>query len=272
MRESNIPTPRQAYPIGVGGFCLPFVSLLDDEHIRVELAVVTISPPKGEELRSDRITVRTTAGWQSDPEDDRSYGQHEYNIRRAGNKYDYVENSYIRAVDEGRLGDHAKLVREIVYQERKSSYVKAGADYAKWIAQTLGCVLHDLHHAKAGTARLVKLSKHGSVLTSDTIGRPVEFALYSKMPLSFGERGEKKFWLKRKTLDELAFSQLSGPKPQPMSLPFNSQCCPEMFDWSDNGVPKGLVEHWKGNPKSPPYGPVARLKPAFLAVLQNSKH
>jgi hypothetical protein len=126
MRESNIPTPRQAYPVSVGGFCLPFVSLLDKEHIKVELEVVTISPPTGEELRSDRITVRTTDGRQADPEDHHSYREHEYNVRQAGNKYDYVENSYIRALDEGRLSEHAKRSHETVYQERTRSYVKPG--------------------------------------------------------------------------------------------------------------------------------------------------
>src|ERR1022692_4010603 len=41
-RELNIPTPREAFPVTISGFTLPFVSLLDNEHCTAEMEVVTI--------------------------------------------------------------------------------------------------------------------------------------------------------------------------------------------------------------------------------------
>jgi hypothetical protein len=67
---------------------------------------------------------------------------------------------------------------------------------------------------------------HGEVLTWDIVGRPVEYALYSKMPVTFGEHGDKKFWLEGKPLDELRLHLLSGPKPEPFLLVFDSRRCP----------------------------------------------
>src|SRR5271166_6420177 len=43
MRALNIPTPRGADGVGIGGFIFPFVSLLDDEHCKAEMDAVTIS-------------------------------------------------------------------------------------------------------------------------------------------------------------------------------------------------------------------------------------
>jgi len=222
MRESNVPTPREACPVSIGGFGLPFVCWLDNEHIWTELALLTISQPKGEWLQSDRIAVRTTDGREADSEDDLGCAEYEHDARRAGNRYNYLENAYIRALDDGQLGEHADRVREIAHRERSSLYVKPDAGHAKRLAQASAFASHYPRHAKDRIPKLVKLNKHGSVLTSDTMGRPVEFALYSKMPVTSGERGEKKFWFGGKTLDELSFYRSSGPKPKPTSLPFDS--------------------------------------------------
>lgn len=43
MRATNVPTPREAHAVSIGGFDFPFVSLLDDEHCHAEMATVTIS-------------------------------------------------------------------------------------------------------------------------------------------------------------------------------------------------------------------------------------
>jgi hypothetical protein len=271
MRESNIPTPREACPVSISGLELPFVCLLDNEHIWAELAPLTISQPKGEWLQSDRIDVRTTDRWEGDSREDLGCTEYEQGARRTGNRYNYLENAYIRALDDGQLGKHAGRIHEIVHRERSSLNAKPDAGHAKPLAQASTFAFYYPRHAEERIAKLVKLNKHRSVLTSDAMGRPVEFALYSKVPVTCGERRERKFWFRGKTLDELGFYQSSGLKPKPTSLPFDSVRCPEMFDWSDNDVPKALVEHWKGNPKTPPYGAVARLKPAFLAALQNSK-
>ena len=43
MRATNVPTPREAHAVSIGGFDFPFVSLLDDEHCHAEMDTVTIS-------------------------------------------------------------------------------------------------------------------------------------------------------------------------------------------------------------------------------------
>jgi hypothetical protein len=98
----------------------------------------------------------------------------------------------------------------------------------------------------------------------DAIGRPGEYPLYSQQQLTDGRRVLK---FGGQALDEFTYYRVSGPRPEAPKLPFNSASSPEMFDWC-NDVPTALVEHWRGNPKAAPYGPVARLKPAILASLQ----
>ena len=39
IRESNVPTPRGADCVEIGGLIFPFVSLLDDEHCRAEVQI-----------------------------------------------------------------------------------------------------------------------------------------------------------------------------------------------------------------------------------------
>jgi len=74
-----------------------------------------------------------------------------------------------------------------------------------------------------------------SVLSSDAIGRPVEYPLCSQQPLTDGSRVIK---FRGQALDELTYHRLSGPKPKVSNLPFNSASSPEIFDWRKKDVPR----------------------------------
>jgi Resolvase, N terminal domain len=89
--------------------------------------------------------------------------------------------------------------------------------------------------------------------------------LYSKMPVTYGEHGDKKLWLEGKILDQFRFHQFSGSKPRPVLLEFDSRRLPELFEWFD--APSDLVEHWPRNSPSARAGRPARLKSSVLGKL-----
>jgi len=278
MRESNTPTPREAYRVSIGGFTFPFVSLLDDEHCNAEMAAVTIS--QRDFLPIDPCAV-ADEGFR--PDLIGSWGDH-----RDRREWWYKELKIVEALDQGMSGAFVRLVRDLLRQERLFLYVeRSGPLTAVSLSEKDERPMRTTVSPPGSSGQALRESKSrvyqrksrqrnrrpsgalDHALTRDTKGKPVEYALYSQRKLTDGKRILRFSGIAN--LDEFRFWLVSGPKPQPSSLPFNSLRCPEMFDWSDDAVPKGLVEHWRGNPKSSPYGPVARLKPAFLAALQNSK-
>jgi hypothetical protein len=172
------------------------------------------------------------------------------------------------------LGERAELIREVTARERADLHVRACA-----VRGATDCVF-ELFYPPGGMtkkrpdyemsapeesrkATLMGLT-HGEVLTWDIAERPVEHALYSKLPVTFGEHGGEKFWraLKGKTLDELRLHLLSGPKPEPFLFIFDSRRFPEQFEWED--APSDLVEHWPRNLPSRRFGRPSRLKQSFL--------
>jgi hypothetical protein len=278
MRETNIPTPREAYHIRIGGFILPFVSLLDNEHCNAEMAAVTIS-------RKEFLPSESTFLEGNSNDDDFLFNVVE---KRSGPRdsemWQYWE---VGLVARGRL---AEITRDVLREERMSLHVKRNDSWSgvtlsekdqrpmRTISYLSGIGITRLYFPARGKAdtqqrksRSHKLPSRGTLSdasTRDAIGKSGEFALYSKQRLTDGRR---LLSFRGLALDEFNFYRLSGPKPRPTSLPFDSMRCPEMFDWSYDGVPNRPVEHWRGNPKTYPYGPVARLKPAFLAALRNLK-
>jgi hypothetical protein len=278
MRESNIPTPREAYPVSISGILLPFVSLLDTAHCIAEMAAVTISLkeflPSESNLsvsNNDDHELRSTLGGSL------------YERRDWGLWQSWEVATVAVASWRSRL---AEITRDVMQQERASLYSKRGGPWSTFdlserddrpmmpATRSLTVSSHPPARKSSFRAQQRKPRRRhptsrqplGHALTRDVIGKPGEHALYSRQKLTDGRRVLKFDGL---FLDELASYRLSGPKPHPIPLPFDSARCPEMFDWSDSSVPKGLVGHWRGNPKSSPYGPVARLKPAFLAALRN---
>jgi len=263
---------REAQPIILRGFVFPFVSLLDCEHCKVEKMAVTIG--RHEILESDRTSIRSASdGREPDKEDD--VGQYKYNVKKAANRHDLVEDAYIRALDARKplLGKCAELIKDITARERANLHVTAcavrGTDsafgffYPGEVAKKgLACEMRAPEESKKAVLKGVT---HGQVVTSDIVGRPVEYALYSQMPVTCGEHGDKKFWLEGRTLDELRFHQFSGPKPRPVLLEFDSRRFPELFEWFD--APSDLVEHWPRNPRSPRAERPARLKQSALREL-----
>lgn len=281
MRESNIPTPRDAYPVSISGITLPFASLLDNEHCRSEMAAVTLSSQ--EFLPSES----TPFDGNSDGDNLRSSVFEKRSGQEDWGSWQYLEVSIAAvAAVRGRL---AEITRDILRQERASLLVKRSDSwsvvtlsekderprrriaYLTWV----GPRRLSFPRSKAKTprkSRRLKLPSRGAsshATTRDTVGKSGEFALYSEQKLTDGRR---LLSFEGLPLDEFSFYRLSGPKPRPISLPFDSVRCPEIFDWSHEGVPQGLVEHWRGNPKTSPYGPVARLKSSFLAALRNKPH
>lgn len=281
MRESNVPTPRDACAVSVNGFTLPFVSLLDDEHCKAELAAVTVSP------KEFLPTESTFSEGNSDGDNlrlsvvEKRGGQQDWGLWQ-----DWEVGVVAAAAVRGRL---AEITRDVLRQERASLHVKRGDSwsgvtlsekderpmrtiaYLAGVGPTRLCFPRSRAETQQRKSRRQKLPSRGALShasTRDAIGKSGEFALYSQQKLTDGRR---LLSFEGLALDEFSFYRLSGSKPRPTSLPFDSVRCPEMFDWSHDGVPKGLVEHWRGNPKTSPYGPVARLKPAFLAALRNSK-
>ena len=261
---------QEAQPVILWGFSFPFVSLLDREHCDVEKRAVTVV--SRETLESDRSPVPSVCdGREPDTED--GLGRYKYKAKKAGARYGYVEDAYIRALDakEKLLGKRAELIRDITAREQASLHVRACA------VRGTNCVFefyppgdvtkkrldHEMRAPQDESRKaILKGATHGQVLTSDSGGRPVEYALYSRVPVTYGEHGDNKFWLEGKTLDELRYYLFSGPKPTPVLWVFESSKFPEMFEWLD--PPSDLVEHWPRNPPSRRAGRPARLKQSAL--------
>ena len=270
MRESNAPTPRGADCVSIGGLILPFVSLLDDEHCKVEMDAVTIS---------QREFLPTASGAESEDENFNPDLIERWGDCRHWREWRHKEAKIVEALDLGMCGALVTVARHVLRHERAPLYVNATA---------ASCAVTLSERDARGIRAMPSLSVRSLLLTAkskatapqgrsrrpdgglsngfstDAIGRPVEYPLYSQQPLTDGSRVIK---FGGQGLDELTYYRLSGPKPKVSNLPFNSASSPEMFDWR-NDVPTALVEHWKNNPKSAPYGPVARLKPAVLASLR----
>jgi hypothetical protein len=278
MRESNIPTPREAFPVTISGFTLPFVSLLDNEHCTAEMEVVTIwrkefLPSKLSLSEGDNDNHKLLSNLVENQGDRRDWGLWQ----------DWAVPIVAVASLRSRL---AEITRDVLQQERASLYVERSG---WWSAVSLSekderPILKAISppgssslpgrtsksRAQQRKSRRTKQPPPGALshtLTRDALGKSGEYALYSQQELTDGRRVLKFGEL---PLDEFSLYRPSGRQSRPARLPFDSARCPEMFDWSDEGVPKELVEHWRGNPRSSPYGPVARLKPAFLATLRNS--
>jgi hypothetical protein len=122
------------------------------------------------------------------------------------------------------LGECAELIREVTAQERANLYVE--------VCAVRDCMFELFYPSSEMSAPEDSEEgvTHGEVLTWDIVGRPVEYALYSRMPVTFGEHGDKKFWLEGKALDEFRLHLLSGPKPEPFLLVFDSRRCPQRFE------------------------------------------
>ena len=274
MRASNIPTPREANRVSIGSFNLPFVSLLDDEHCKAEMAAVTIS-------QRDFLPLGPSADigdGDSRPDAVENRGDHCH-----WREWCHKELKIVDALDRGICGTFAKLVRQVLKRERLSLYVERSGP---WSALSLSekderpmraipslstrsrvLTPKTKSTASKGRSRRPNVLPRGGLsyaFPRDAIGKPGEYALYSQQQLIDGRRVLK---FGGSALDEFTYYRLSGLRPEAPKLPFSSASSPEMFDWC-NDVPTALVEHWKGNPKSAPYGPVARLKPAILASLR----
>lgn len=263
---------REAQPIILQGFVFPFVSLLDRKHCEVEKMAVTIG--RHEILESDRTSVQSMRdGREPDKEDD--VGRYKYNVKKAASRHDYVEDAYIRALDAGELllGKRAELIRDITAREQANLHVSACAvrgtngafEFFYPGEVTTKGLDYEMRAPEESKKTILKGVTHGQVLTLDVAGRPVEYALYSRMPVTHGEHGDKKFWLEGKTLDEFRFHRFSCPKPRPVLLELDSRRFPELYEWFD--PPSDLVEHWPRNPRSPRAGRPARLKQSALRVL-----
>jgi hypothetical protein len=151
-----------------------------------------------------------------------------------------LNRSRVRRNCSGPLGSYADRFSQVTDKERAKLYLRPdderdparsvfeynfpkGMDKSNRPADEIEAPLGQ----KTGLRRITQ----GSVQTRDNVGRPVEYALHSRMPIRHGEYGIKRFWLAGRTLDELKFHQLSGPKPKPLLLEFDSKQFPERYSW-----------------------------------------
>ncbi len=121
MRASNVPTPRGADCVSIGGFNLPFVSLLDDEHCQAEMAAVTISQrdflPLGPSAENGDGNFR--------PDLIENWGDCCH-----WREWHYKEVKIVEALDRGICEAFVKLVRHVLKQERLSLYVKSSGAWS----------------------------------------------------------------------------------------------------------------------------------------------
>ena len=231
-RELNIPTAREAYPVIISGFTLPFVSLLDNEHCTAEMAAVTIS-------RKEFLPSESGFSEGNDDDDDFLSNVVERGGQRDWGSWQSWELGIAAvAVVRGRL---AEITRDVLRQEQASLHVKRSGPWsivtlseqderpARTVASLAVCgpLWRPSPRANLGLRNAnLELPSRGALShtsTRDAIGKSGEFALYSQQTLTDGRRVLNFGGL---ALDEFIFYRLSGPKPQPTSLPFNGIMLP----------------------------------------------
>jgi len=126
MRESNIPTPREAYPVNINGFTLPFVSLLDNEHCTAEMKVVTI-------WREEFLPFESSL---SEGDSDKHTPLSNL-VENQGDRRDWGlwQNWAVPIVAVATLRSRlAEITRDVLQQERASLYVERSD---RWSAVSL---------------------------------------------------------------------------------------------------------------------------------------
>jgi hypothetical protein len=268
MSAKNAPTPREADAIVIGGFSFPFVSLLDDEHCEVEMGAVTIS-------QHDFLpTAFLTESENGNPPPDLIES---WSDSRQWREWRHREATIVEVLDQGVFGALVNVARHVLKSERERLYVKGSAirctvTLSEKDERPIYAVASSPTQAGVPTAQVKSRGSEArsrgvrGAFPHDALGKAGEYPLYSRQQLTDGRRV---LTFGRGPLDEFTYYWQSGPRLTAPNLPFNSASSPDMFDWCQD-VPKAPVGHWKRNPKSVPYGPVARLKPAILASLRIS--
>lgn len=252
--------------VTICGLDFPFVSLLDDEHCESEMAAVTLS---------QRDFLPAAPRYENEDGNSRPDLVESWGDSRRWGEWWYKEAKIVEALDRGICSALGKVARHVLKHERLSLYANHGANrcavsLSEKDQRPMRAMTSFSARSRVFTAQTKSRVPQGRsrdlshAFPHDAIGRPGEYFLYSQQQLTDGWRVLK---FGREALDEFTYYRFSGPRPKAPELPFNSASCPEMFDWCHE-VPTALVEHWKHNPKSAPYGPVARLKPAILASLR----
>jgi hypothetical protein len=266
MRATSVPTPREANAVRIGSVDFPFVSLLDDEHCHAEMAAVTIS---------QRDFLPATLFAESGDENLEPDLNDNWGDTHRGREWWYREAKIVEAIDQGICGALVSVARHVLKHERRDLYgdgnpVSHTVTLSEKDQRPTRAMTFFFASSKVSASRTIPSALRGrsrglsDAFPHDTRGKPGEYALYSQQQLTDGRRVLK---FGGEALDELTYYQLSGPRLEAPEQPFNSASSPEMFDWYSD-VPRVLVKHWKRNPKSVLYGPVARLKPAILASMR----
>ena len=139
-RELNVPTAREAYPVIISGFTLPFVSLLDNEHCTAEMAAVTIS-------RKEFLPSQSSFSEGNDDDDDFLANVLERGGQRDWGSWQSWELGIVAvAVVRGRL---AEITRDVLRQEQAPLHVKRSGP---WSIVTLSEQDERLAHSVASSA------------------------------------------------------------------------------------------------------------------------
>jgi hypothetical protein len=262
---ANVITPREAEPFHLGAAAFPSVCLLDNKHIKAELALVDYapsdeSPANAEDIRAllSRVQFRmlgdgTRAVAQNGLDgSSHSQGQWQPLIRN------FVEDGLITSIDENSLSNALQTLVESLRPCRRSyATFRTAPPIDRFPHAFVGP--HAQRKLRTYEPRRVRLPKADhDVLTWDAKGRPAEFALYSNRKVL--KRG-------RKRISEL---EAWGPKPVPIGLPYSSSANPELYRWQQPPQCK-TVRHWPNGESQIPYGPVAVLNPVDLAVFNTQR-
>jgi hypothetical protein len=228
---------REGFAYIPGGKLRACVCLLDQKHIDAELRLAEYWP-------SDELQMLLTEGLE-------------------GRKYFLFEEDLLDAIEANVLGDFLRIFLDVVWSCRKESYADV-----KTAPESDSAVLFSFPPmGKKGRAtpkhpRLAKASSEG--ISWDILGRPVEFALYSKVEL---------FEINGKSLCEL---ETFGSKADPVDLGYSITTAPDAYLWDRNGEwhywGEADAQMTRAVDSEHLYGPVARLHPDNIRRLNEQRN
>jgi hypothetical protein len=260
-KQQNKADARKAAPLYIAGSLHTCMSLLDDQHISAELALVEYWPSDEAVANSVDVSVllsrfqfraagcgkHTTVPHNQETGVDRGGGR-QFFIRNS------VEDGLVTAIDENALDSSLQLFIECLWSCRRKTYAMVVQAPSLELAP-LGPVSRVAEVKISPAAHKTRLSKADTVLSRDVSGKPVEFPLYSKRPVLRN---------KRKWISEF---ECWAPKPNPVELRYNSITDPKLFLWAARSLRQlGSVD------SSNPYGPVAMLMRESIEKLNTQRN
>jgi hypothetical protein len=253
---------REAATMCLFGSVFPSVCLLDDNHIKAELALVDYAP--SDESPASLADIRALLS------------RHQFAMSRGGRRAaaqnglesdglnksqwrslirNFTEDDLITSIDDNGLSMTVQILMDILWSCRKSystlrpappvdpflhAFVDLGAEKG----------VHTQDRRKLQSSRAPY-----DVLAWDAKGRRAEFALYSRRKV-LNHNGKR-----------ISEFEAWAPKPKPVDLPFSSRINSDLYIWKPS-----LEAESKSVDQSNPHGPVAILNPVDVAALNEQRN